>query len=103
MAIPSAIGVEMINARIDEYSVPQMNGLAPNTPATGFQISVTQKRQPNSRIERWDSLTSSKPIAATMAMSSIANAPVPARKSASSRRAPVVPKAIYCSLIRSSA
>ena len=31
MAMPSAIGVEISSARIDEYSVPQMNGRAPNS------------------------------------------------------------------------
>ena len=36
MAMPSAIGVEMISARTDEYSVPQMNGRAPNSPSDGI-------------------------------------------------------------------
>ena len=31
MAMPSAIGVEIRSARTDEYSVPQMNGRAPNS------------------------------------------------------------------------
>ena len=35
MAIPIAIGVEMIRASADEYSVPQMKGRAPNSPCTG--------------------------------------------------------------------
>ena len=30
IAMPSAIGVEISSARIDEYSVPQMKGRAPN-------------------------------------------------------------------------
>jgi len=47
IAIPSAIGVEMMSARIAEYSVPQMSGRAPNSAATGSQISVCQNCQPN--------------------------------------------------------
>jgi len=46
-AMPSAIGVAISSATIDEYSVPQMNGSAPNSPATGSQISVRQKDRPN--------------------------------------------------------
>ena len=42
-AMPSAMGAAISSARIDEYSVPQMNGSAPNSPDTGSQISVRQK------------------------------------------------------------
>ena len=35
------------SASTEEYSVPQMNGSAPNSPATGSQISVRQKLSPN--------------------------------------------------------
>ena len=62
MAMPSAIGVEMISARTDEYSVPQMNGRAPNCPATGSQVSVCQNCQPNSWIESRDWRNSSTPM-----------------------------------------
>src|SRR5205807_572542 len=37
-AIPSATGAAMISARMDEYSVPQMNGSAPNSPETGSHV-----------------------------------------------------------------
>ena len=47
IAMPSAIGVAISSASTDEYSVPQMNGSAPNSPATGSQISVRQKLSPN--------------------------------------------------------
>ena len=50
MAMPSAIGPAMNSASTAEYSVPQMKGRAPNSPATGSQISVRQKRHPNFEI-----------------------------------------------------
>ncbi len=46
-AMPSATGVAITSARIDEYIVPQMKGSAPNSPDTGSQISVRQKLNPN--------------------------------------------------------
>jgi len=49
--MPSATGAAMTSARIDEYSVPQMNGRAPNSPATGSQVSVLQKLRPNLLID----------------------------------------------------
>ena len=45
MAVP--IGVAISSASTDEYSVPQMNGSAPNSPDTGSQMSVRQKLRPN--------------------------------------------------------
>src|SRR3954464_7173972 len=48
VAMPSEMGAAMSSARIDEYNVPQMNGLAPNSPETGSQISVIQNLKPNS-------------------------------------------------------
>src|SRR5690242_9043284 len=45
--IPSAIGVAIARARMDEYSVPQMNGSAPKSPATGSHVVVRQKLRPN--------------------------------------------------------
>ena len=53
-AMPSAIGVAMSSASTDEYSVPQMNGSAPNSPDTGSQISVRQKSKPNFAIDSID-------------------------------------------------
>jgi hypothetical protein len=50
--MPRATGVERSSARIEEYSVPQMNGRAPNSPATGSQVAVFQKRSPNFSIDR---------------------------------------------------
>jgi hypothetical protein len=61
----------------DEYRVPQMNGRAPKSCATGSQVSVTQNPSPNSRTERIDSRNSTTPIAPTRTRTSAANAPVP--------------------------
>lgn len=87
MAIPSATGVEITRARTDEYSVPQMSGRAPNSAATGSQISVCQNCQPNFSIDSDDCRPSSYAIAPTIAISSSANVPVPMRKISSSGRA----------------
>ena len=46
----------MSSARIDEYSVPQMNGRAPKSPDTGSHVEVRQKLKPNWRIESIDSI-----------------------------------------------
>src|SRR5262249_7546529 len=46
-AMPSAIGVAMSSATTDEYSVPQMNGSAPNRLATGSHVVVHQNANPN--------------------------------------------------------
>ncbi len=62
--MPREIGAAMSRASNDEYSVPQMNGRAPKSCATGSQMSVTQNPSPNSRIERIDSRNSTTPIAA---------------------------------------
>src|SRR5438309_1350853 len=78
-AMPSAIGVAIASARTDEYSVPQMNGSAPNSPDTGSQISVRQKLRPNFWIDSIDCATSTAPIAQTMSTRTSANAPVPIR------------------------
>ncbi len=75
--MPSAIGVAMRSATTDEYSVPQMNGSAPNSPDTGSQISVRQKSSPNWRSDRIDCCVSSAPMATTMRMSRRAKNPVP--------------------------
>ena len=64
---------------MDEYSVPQMNGDAPNSPATGSQVEVLQKFRPNFWIESIDWRDSSKPIARTIRTSASANTPVPTR------------------------
>src|SRR5690242_15948774 len=37
-AIPTATGVAITSARIEEYSVPQMKGRAPNSPETGSHV-----------------------------------------------------------------
>ncbi len=105
------MGVDSMSARTDEYSVPQMNGRAPNSPATGSHVSVIQKCQPNCLMDNWDCRNSSMPIATTMAIRTSPNSPVPPRKIVSSMR-PDLPvdvgrsggalAAIYCSLTRSS-
>jgi len=59
MAIPSAIGVEISSARIDEYRVPHRNGSAPKSPDTGSQLSVRQNANPNFVIDSHDCRTSS--------------------------------------------
>src|SRR4051812_37699242 len=46
-AMPREMGAAMRSARMDEYRVPQMNGSAPNSPATGSHVSVRQKFKPN--------------------------------------------------------
>ena len=43
-----------------------MNGRAPNSPATGSQMSVCQKLHPKCRIESRDSLTRATAMATTM-------------------------------------
>ncbi len=48
VATPSETGAAIRRASSDEYSVPQMNGRAPNSPETGSQVSVTQNLNPNS-------------------------------------------------------
>ena len=106
------MGVESRSARTDEYSVPQMNGRAPNSTATGSHVSVSQNCHPNCLMDSWDWRHSSMPIATTMTISSTPKTPVPARKIVSSMR-PDLPvdfglsagdrAAIYCSLTRSSA
>src|SRR6266851_6330521 len=53
-----------------------MNGSAPNWPATGSQVSVRQNANPNFRMDSIDWRVSSNPIAATIATTSSANAPV---------------------------
>ena len=110
--MPSAIGVESRSARTDEYSVPQMNGRAPNWTATGSHVSVSQNCHPNCLMDSCDWRTSSTPIPTTMTISSTPKKPVPTRKIVSSTR-PDLPddfgfsagdrSAIYCSLTRSSA
>ena len=90
-AMPSAIGVTMSSARTEEYSVPQMNGSAPNSPATGSHISVRQKASPNRWMDSSDWRTSSKPIADTISTSASANTPVPARKPRSRERSVTTP------------
>jgi hypothetical protein len=79
-AIPSAIGVAMTSARIDEYSVPQINGSAPNSPAIGSQVLVRQNRRPNCWTDAIDWRDSSNAIATTISSSASANAPVAMRK-----------------------
>ncbi len=61
------------------YSVPQMNGSAPNSPDTGSQVWPAQNPQPNFSMARWDWRHSSAPIPPTIAMTRRANAPVPIR------------------------
>ena len=100
--MPSAIGVEIINASTDEYSVPQMNGRAPNSPATGSQTSVCQNCQPKWRIDSCDSRNSTTAMAPTMAISRRAKAPVPLRKRTSSDLA-LERRNIYCTFSCSSA
>ena len=79
-AMPRAIGVEIASARMDEYSVPQMNGRAPNWPATGSQVCVVQKLRPNFWMESMDSRVSSTAMPATMRTRKPAKMPVPNRK-----------------------
>ena len=57
-----------------------MNGSAPNSPATGSQVSVRQKLKPNFWIDSIDCRVSSKPIATTISTRTSANAPVPSLK-----------------------
>ena len=61
--MPIATGPAMSSARTDEYSVPQMNGSAPNSPCTGSHVCVRQKSKPNFLIDSIDSRTSSIPMA----------------------------------------
>ncbi len=71
-------------ARRDEYSVPQMNGSAPNSPATGSQIFPVQNRKPNLAIERFEVRYSSQKMPATSRTTRNAKKPVPSRKPRSS-------------------
>src|SRR4029077_6826663 len=85
IAMPSAIGVAISSASTEEYSVPQMNGSAPNSPATGSQISVRQNFSPNFWIDGNDSYARIKPMPQTRAINMKPNAPVPIRKPRSLR------------------
>src|SRR5262245_46974472 len=80
MAMPSATGVESSNARMAEYSVPQMKGSAPKSPATGSQIRVTQKLKPNLSMDSCELRHSSAPMATTIAIRRSAKRPVKTRK-----------------------
>ena len=82
-----------------------MNGRAPNSPATGSHVSVSQKLKPNSRIDSCDSRNRPTPMATTMRdQQQTANTPVPARKTSSSTvDGWPADAAIYCTLICSSA
>src|SRR6185295_768843 len=81
MAMPSEMGPAMTSARMEEYSVPQMNGNAPNSPETGFQFEPPQKpNSPNFSSASRDSLKSTTPMPQTMSTRTSANAPVPMRK-----------------------
>src|SRR5690348_5162522 len=82
------MGVAISRASSDEYSVPQMKGRAPNSPDTGSHVSVIQNLNPKVWMEIADSRKSSIPIAATIARSRTANAPVNRRNPQSP--APVV-------------
>ncbi len=64
-----------------------MNGSAPNSPATGSQISVRQKLRPNLWIDSIDCRVSSNPMAHTISTRTSANAPVPILNP----RSPVLP------------
>src|SRR4026207_1959556 len=86
MAMPSAIGPAMRSARTDEYSVPQMNGRAPNSPETGSQISVCQNWKPNFQIAMDASVYSTHASPATSPMRMTPNSPVPTRNPRSSKR-----------------
>src|ERR1051325_10166034 len=80
MAMPSAIGVARSSARSEEYSVPQMNGSAPNSPATGSHVFRVQKLRPNFAIESVDCRDSSNASPTTISTTSAATAPVRRRK-----------------------
>src|SRR5438874_2046171 len=60
-----------------------MKGRAPNSPATGSQISVRQKLQPNSARDRRDSQVNWTPMATTAVTTSAPTSPLPTRKSRS--------------------
>ena len=64
--------------------MPQMKGRAPKSPATGSQVFVFQKLNPNFVIERRDSRQRTNAIPATRRTTSAAKKPVPARKPRSS-------------------
>ena len=89
-AMPNATGVARTSARIEEYSVPQMKGNAPNWPATGSHVWVRQKSSPNLVIDSIDSRVSTIAIPTTMISNVTAKAPVPTLKPTSVRRGPGV-------------
>ncbi len=62
-----------------------MNGKAPNTPATGSQVLLTQKRRPNFRTDSRESQVRTAAIPATSSGTSSATTPVPNRKPPRSR------------------
>src|SRR5947208_16824236 len=62
-----------------------MNGSAPNSPATGSQISVRQKFIPNFWTDSTDWRASTTPIAHTRTTSRAPNVPVPMRNRKSLR------------------
>src|SRR5262249_8426133 len=79
-----AIGVEITRANAEEYSVPQMKGRAPKSPATGSQVVPFQKLNPNLAMESRDCRQSTQAMPATMTTTRRAKKPVPRRKNRSS-------------------
>src|SRR5258705_11186488 len=63
-----------------------MNGSAANSPATGSQVLVPQKRSPNFWIDSDESFASVAAIATTISSNAAANAPTPTRKAKSDER-----------------
>src|SRR6478672_6681195 len=85
-AMPSATGAPSSSASTDEYSVPQMNGSAPNSPATGSQFVVRQNAKPNFCSDSDDWFVSSTPIATTMSSNAAAKTPMLTRNPGSLER-----------------
>src|SRR5215208_2624368 len=85
-AMPRATGAPISSASTDEYSVPQMNGSAPNSPATGSQLLVRQKLKPNFCSDSEESFASVTPMPMTISSSAAANTPMPRRNPRSDER-----------------
>ena len=66
--MPRATGVEMRSARIEEYSVPQMKGSAPNSPDTALEGGMVFAERLRARVEEHDFAEGGQPLHVTVSV-----------------------------------